>query len=166
MQAFGLARVGRDVELRSTPSGEQVANVSLAFNYGRKGEDGKRPTQWVDGVLWSKRAEALAQYLIKGQMVSVTLEDVHIETYQARDGTPGSKMVGKIAQIELAGRPDNAGREPAAAPPPPPARRAAPAPQKSNTGFDDMNDDIPFVLSLNDYSILSSKDRRLNRSSF
>ena len=41
----GLARIGKDAELRYTASNEPVANLSLAFNYGRKGDDGKRPTQ-------------------------------------------------------------------------------------------------------------------------
>ena len=37
----GLARIGKDAELRYTASNEPVANISLAFNYGRKGEDRK-----------------------------------------------------------------------------------------------------------------------------
>jgi single-strand DNA-binding protein len=40
-----------------------VANVSLAFTYGKKGDDGKRPTQWVDASLWGQRAESLAPYI-------------------------------------------------------------------------------------------------------
>ena len=76
MKAFGLARIGRDAEIRHTAGGDAVASLSLAFTYGRKGEDGKRPTQWVDASLWGKRAEALAQYLTKGSLVAVTPEDV------------------------------------------------------------------------------------------
>ena len=139
MHAFGLARIGRDVEVReSRTGGDSVANVSLAFSYGRKGSDGKRPTQWVDGTLWGKRAEALAPYLLKGGLVSVTLEDVAIETYQKADGTPASKLVGKIAAIDLAGSPG----ERAAAPPPPP--KPVPPPKAAPSGFSDMDDDIPF----------------------
>ena len=84
MKAFGLARIGRDVEIRHTAGGDAVASLSLAFTYGRKGEDGKRPTQWVDASIWGKRAEALAQYLTKGSLVAVTLEDVavQIDLYQ------------------------------------------------------------------------------------
>ena len=59
MQMIGLARLGRDAELRTTQSGEKVASLSLAFNWGMKGQDGNRPTQWVDGSLWGKRAEVL-----------------------------------------------------------------------------------------------------------
>lgn len=140
MKAFGLARLGRDAEIRTTSQGESVATLALAFSYGRKGSDGRRPTQWVDGALWGKRAEALAPYLTKGGLVSVLLEDVHIETYQGKNGE-ASKLVGRVVDVELAG-----GGERAASPAPAPraAPRPAPAPA-AGSGFDDMGDDeIPF----------------------
>lgn len=102
MQLIGLARLGRDAELRTTQSGEKVASLSLAFNWGMKGQDGNRPAQWVDGSLWGKRAEALIDYLVKGQQVVVTIDDPHIEEYQGRNGT-GVKLAGRVSQIELAG---------------------------------------------------------------
>lgn len=133
---YGLARLGRDAELRSTTGGEQVASLSLAFTYGRKGEDGKRPTQWVDGALWGKRAEALTPYLKKGSLVVVTVEDLHIATFKKGDGSEGVKLAGRVIALDLAG-----GNERAAAPPPPPA----PAPKPSGgSGFDDMDSDVPF----------------------
>ncbi len=143
---YGLARIGRDAELRSTPAGESVANVSLAFNWGRKGEDGKRPTTWVDGALWGKRAEALAPYLTKGTSVVVTLEDIHIETYTARDQSTGSKIVGRIVGVELAGGGERKeASEPASAPAPRPAPAPKPAPKPAPAGgFSDFDDDIPF----------------------
>ena len=42
MKAFGLARLGRDAEIRTTSQGESVATLALAFSYGRKGSDGNR----------------------------------------------------------------------------------------------------------------------------
>jgi single-strand DNA-binding protein len=132
--------VGRDVETRETSGGDTVANVSLAFTYGRKGDDGKRPTQWVDGVLWGKRADALAQYLVKGQKVVVSLADVAIETYTTRDGDAKSKLVGKIEDIELAGKPKSAEDR---APAPAPAPKQKPA-AKQNNFDDDLDGDIPF----------------------
>lgn len=137
MQIIGVARLGRDAELRHTQNGDAVASLSLAFNYGRKGADGNKPTQWVEGSLWGKQAEALAQYLPKGQQVYVVMDDPHIETFQGRSGE-GHKLVGRISSIELVGgRPQ--GQEPARAPAPAPRPKAAPA-----SGFDDMDDDIPF----------------------
>lgn len=139
MNGFGLARIGRDAELRRTPQGEAVINLSLAFTYGRKGEDGKRPTQWVDGSLWGKRAELLAEYLTKGTAVSVMLEDVAIQTFEKQDGSTSSKLVGRVANIELAGSPTQA-QKPAPAPAPAPKPKPAPS-----GGFDDFDEDsIPF----------------------
>ena len=145
--AQGLARLGRDVELRYTPSGDAVANLSLAFAYGKRGDDGKRPTTWVDGVLWGKRAEALAPHLRSGMQVCVSLEELHIETFTARDGTEKPKLAARVSDIDLAGdAPQQGQQQPAARPapaaPPAPGRapaRAAPA----QPGFDD-SDDIPF----------------------
>ena len=136
---YGLAKIGRDAELRRTAGGEAVCNLSLAFNYGRKGEDGKQPTQWVEGVLWSKRAEAMAQYMVKGQSVMVTLQDVHIESFTKSDNTTASKLVGRVAEISFAGP---APQRQEAPPPPPPKQKPAPA----SSGFDEMSDDssIPF----------------------
>ena len=63
----GAFRLGRDAELRYTPGkNEPVINLALAFNWGQKGEDGNRPSQWIEASLWGKRAEALAPYLLKG----------------------------------------------------------------------------------------------------
>lgn len=139
MQAFGLARLGRDAEVRYTPDGTPVANLSLAFSYGKKGTDGKRPTQWVDGSLWNKRAEALAQYLTKGTLLAVTLEDVAIETFTKSDGTPSSKLVARVTNVELAGSPTQA-QKPAPAPAPAPKPKTAPS-----SSFDDLDDsEIPF----------------------
>jgi single-strand DNA-binding protein len=141
MQMIGLARLGRDAEIRTTPSGEKVASLSLAFNYGQKGADGNRPTQWVDGSLWGKRAEVLADYLVKGQAVVVTIDDPHIEEYQGKNG-PGVKLAGRVSQIELAGKADGGGQRQAAAPAA--AAPRAPAPRPPAPAYQPEEDDIPF----------------------
>ena len=142
MKAYGLARLGRDAEIRYTQGGDAVASLSLAFSYGRKGEDGRRPTQWVDGSLWGKRAEALAPYLTKGSLVVVTLEDVHIETYQGKNGE-GHKLAGRVIDLELAGGGE---RQEAPAPQRAAPQRTQPAPRQAAPAmaFDDMADDVPF----------------------
>jgi single-strand DNA-binding protein len=136
MKANGLARIGRDVELRHTPNGEAVANLSLAFTYGKRGADGKRPTQWVEAALWGKRAESLAPYLLKGQQVVAYLEDVSIQTFRKQDGTDGVKLAARVGDLELI-----AGQGEAQAPAP--TRAPAPRPA-APSGFDDMDSEIPF----------------------
>jgi single-strand DNA-binding protein len=142
IQIFGLARIGRDVEVRRTTNDDAVASVSLAFTYGRKDNDGKKPTQWVDGALWGKRAEALAPYLVKGVLVTVAMEDAHTETYRKQDGTEATKLTGRIIAIDLAG-----GGEKKAAPtaaPAPRQQRTAPSRAPAAGAFDEMDDDVPF----------------------
>lgn len=140
IQLFGLARIGRDAEVRSTANGDQVASISLAFTYGRKDGEGKRPTQWVDAALWGQRAEALAPYLTKGTLVAVTIDDAHVETFRKSDGTEGTKLAGRIAAIDLAG----GGEQRQAAPAQQQAQRQQSKPRTGGQrdGFDD---DIPFT---------------------
>lgn len=133
----GMARLGADAELRYTSNGRAVCDLALAFNYGRKGDDGKTPSQLIEASLWEKRAEALAPYLKKGSAVSVVITDPHIETYEKKDGTSGFKLVGKIAEIEFTGerRPEGS------------AAPAKPATNRQSSGGgsgNSLDDEIPF----------------------
>ncbi|MGO3890120.1 MAG: single-stranded DNA-binding protein [Paenalcaligenes sp.] len=147
-QLIGLARIGRDAVIRYTQNGDAVASLSLAFSYGQRGQDGKRPTQWVDGSLWGKRAENLAPHLLKGTMILVTLDDAHIETYQARDQTIGHKIVGRISALEFVSSPSSSGQSQAPAPTqthqPSRQQPAANPYQAPVDNLADMDDDIPF----------------------
>lgn len=146
-QLVGIFRIGRDAEVRFTQGGDPVASLSLAYNHGRKGQDGNRPSQWIDAALWGKRAEAMAQYLKKGGMVYCVINDPHIETFKKNDGSEGFKLAGSIAEIEFAGGKPDGQRAPAQ------DGEYQPAPQRSSQGskpsntppsFDDLGSDIPF----------------------
>lgn len=100
----GLVRLGRDAVLRYTPDGTPVANLAMAYNYGQKGQDGKRPSQWIEGGLWGKRAESLATHLTKGTALDVVLEDVRIETWRDQDGATRAKLAARVVSVEFAGR--------------------------------------------------------------
>ena len=128
-------RIGNEPAIRFTPGGDAVLNLSLAYSYGRKGDDGKRPTQWVDASLWGKQAEVLQQYLIKGKQIGATLDDVHIEVFQGKNGE-GHKLVARIANIELIGGQQSDQTEQKQA--------ARPAQTHQPQGVEDMDDDIPF----------------------
>lgn len=140
MKTIGLARLGRDAEIRYTPSGDAVCNLSLAVPYGQKGADGNRPTQWIDASLWGKRAESLAQYLTKGSVHCFTLSDIHIETYQGQSGQ-GHKLVARVDDVELG--PRAGGSNDAASGPSQHQQQNAPAPKRSAPP-PDMDDGIPF----------------------
>jgi single-strand DNA-binding protein len=156
--------------VRFLPQGDAVVNLSLAFTYGRKGEDGTRPTQWVEASFWGKRAETLAPYLLKGSQVVAYLEDVHIEEYEGANGK-GTKLVGKVSDVELVSNGQSQGTSYAPAPAarqaapaqrpqqrPAPAARQAPPPQAD---FED--DDIPFITSSMAFDMTTSKTRKMSR---
>ena len=130
-----LFRIGNQPVIRFTQKGDAVLGLSLAYAYGRKGEDGKRPTQWLDASLWGKQAESLAPYLEKGNQVSATIDDLHIEEFDGKSG-PGYKLAGRVINIELV----SSGERKESAPNP--VQRPAQAPQSGP--FDDMPDDLPF----------------------
>lgn len=148
-QLFTSARIGNEPELRYTQgqNPQAVLEIALPCDYGRKdAQTGRKPTQWVQATLWAKRAEALAPYLVKGQWVTVTLDDVHVEEFQRRDGTAGSKMVGTISAIQLIGSAPDAAHPQAQAARQPAPRQQAPRQQQNQPApqDDDFLDDVPF----------------------
>ena len=102
MLMIGMARLGNDPEVRYTPDGKPVMDMSLAFSYGRK-VDGKQPSQWVSGTMWGDRCEKLRPYLSKGQLVFVSMTEPHIEEYKRKDGTTGVSLRARIGELEFAG---------------------------------------------------------------
>lgn len=125
----GMARVGRDAEVRDA-NGTSACNLSLAFNVRVKNE---RTTTWLDASLWGKQAEALAPYLVKGAVVSVTVNDVHLQQFTKADGTTATKLSGRVIDIELGPKTDAA-----APPPPPPPPKPAPRPAVADDDFSDV----------------------------
>ena len=144
-QLIDVARIGRDAELRYTPGNNSTAvvNLALACDYGRKDETGRRPTQWVEASLWGKQAEALAPFLLKGQQVLVTVDDIHIEQYQSQNGT-GTKLVGRISNLKLVGSAPQQVATPQSARQPAPRQQQSQRPTPGDDNYDSFDDDIPF----------------------
>lgn len=69
-----MGNLTRDPEVRTTPSGQSVANFSLAVNRTWKGQDGQMQdsVSYIDCVAWGKAGEIIAQYLSKGRPVLVS----------------------------------------------------------------------------------------------
>ncbi len=131
MITVGLVRIGNEPVIRYTSDSKPVLDLSLAYNYGRKGQDGKYPTQWVNATLWGDRAEKLLPYLKKGNQIVVQLADLYLDTFTKKDGTQGANLKARIAELQLVGGGEKREEEPA------PAR----TPAKS---FEDIESDIPF----------------------
>jgi single-strand DNA-binding protein len=68
-----VGNLGRDPEMRSLPSGQPVANFSVATSRRYKDREGNRKdeTEWHNVVCFGKQAEIAGQYLVKGKMIFV-----------------------------------------------------------------------------------------------
>lgn len=68
-----IGYLGRDPEMRFTPSGKSVCNFSVACNRSWKDSDGSNhtETEWFNVVAWGNLAEIAKQFLIKGSLVYV-----------------------------------------------------------------------------------------------
>ncbi|GAB2471736.1 single-stranded DNA-binding protein [Comamonas humi] len=161
-----VGNLGRDPEMRTFPSGDQVANVTIAttdrWRDKNTGEN-KEATEWVRVVFNGRLAEIAGQYLRKGSQVYVegslrTRKWADQQTGQERYATEVRadvmQMLGGVPKsVENESR--EAGRSRAAAAPDsrkqfehdgmnsPREASHSPAPRASS-GFDDMDDDIPF----------------------
>lgn len=142
MKTIGMARLGREAEIRYLNDGTAVLNMALAVNYGKKGQDGNRPTQWIEAAMFGERAEKLAPYMVKGSAHCFTLSDMHIETYDKRDGGQGVKLTARVDDVELGPRQEGAAPSQETA-----QQRQAPAarpPAPASSGFEDFPDDVPY----------------------
>ncbi|MFW5443034.1 MAG: single-stranded DNA-binding protein [Methylococcaceae bacterium] len=125
--------VGRDAEVRVTPNGLSVLNVTVANNIGF---GDRQQTIWVRVALWGKRAEgSLQNYLKKGQQVFVSGELSQRE-YQANDGSTKTSLELNANIIDLVGKRNDQGQQ---------QQQNYQQPQASNSpsSLDDF-DDVPF----------------------
>jgi len=92
--------LGRDPEMRFTPSGQAVTNFNVATNRQYTGSDGQpvKETIWFRVSTWGKQAETCNQYLRKGSKVLVEgrlvpdKETGGPRVYTRQDGTTGSSF--------------------------------------------------------------------------
>ena len=166
-KVISVGNLGKDPEMRSFPSGDQVANVTIATTDRWKDKQSgemKEATEWHRVVFNGRLAEIVGQYLRKGSQVYV---EGSLRTRKWTDQSGVEKYTTEIRadQMQMLGSRQGAGeggggggydagygaQRQAAAPasrPPAPAPRQAPAPAPSqsaaSSGFDDMDDDIPF----------------------
>jgi len=154
-----VGNLGRDPEMRSFPSGDQVANVTIATTDKWKDKqtgEMKEATEWHRVVFNGRLAEIVGQYLRKGSQVYVEgslrtrkwTDKDGIEKYTTEIRADQMQMLGSRQGMGGPGGDDGGGyeapRQSAPARAPAAAPRQAPAASKQASGFDDMDDDIPF----------------------
>jgi single-strand DNA-binding protein len=80
-----IGRLTRDPELRYVPSGQPVANFTLAVDRPFAASRGAREADFVTIVAWRKAAELVSTYLEKGRLVAIEGR-LQIRTYETQDG--------------------------------------------------------------------------------
>jgi single-strand DNA-binding protein len=153
-----VGNCGRDPEIRYLPSGQAVANVSLATSSKRKDKNTGEmveDTQWHRITFYDRLAEIAGEYVKKGRPIYVEGR-LKYGKYTGQDGVEKNTVDIIATELQLLGGregmgspasgDDEGGGQPRRSAPPQrsaPAARPAPA-AKPSTGFDDMDDDIPF----------------------
>ena len=158
-----VGNCGRDPEIRYLPSGQAVANVSVATSSRRKDKntgESIEDTQWHRVTFYDRLAEIAGEYVKKGQPIYVEGR-LKYGKYTDQAGVEKNTVDIIATEMQLLGKREGmggpAGDEggggggysrpaPAARPAAPAAAapRQAPAQPKPSSGFDDMDDDIPF----------------------
>ncbi len=127
--------IGRDAEVRTTPSGQTVLNVNVANNIGF---GDRQQTLWIRVALWGRRAEGTLQnYLKKGQQVFVSGELSQSE-YQAQDGTTRTSLELNANIIDLVGKRNDQTQPPYPNQQPETTQRQQSTTAQQNDGYDDV----------------------------
>ncbi len=79
-----IGRLARDPELRVTPNGVSVANITLAVDRP-PGKDGSKQADFIDCVLFGQTADATCKYLSKGKMAAVEGR-IQVRSYETKGG--------------------------------------------------------------------------------
>ncbi len=156
-----VGNCGRDPEIRYLPSGQAVANVSVATSSRRKDKNSGEmieDTQWHRVTFYDRLAEIAGEYVKKGRPIYVEGR-LKYGKYTDQAGVERNTVDIIATELQLLGGRESMGggdeggsgggyapRASAPRAPAAPAARPAPAPAQArqSSGFDDMDDDIPF----------------------
>ncbi|MDR7093409.1 single-stranded DNA-binding protein [Hydrogenophaga laconesensis] len=156
-----VGNCGRDPEIRYLPSGQAVANVSVATSSRRKDRNSGEmieDTQWHRVTFYDRLAEIAGEYVKKGRPIYVEGR-LKYGKYTDQSGVEKNTVDIIATELQLLGGREGMGggdesgasgggySRPAAAPrasAPAPRPQPPAAPARQSSGFDDMDDDIPF----------------------
>ena len=154
-----VGNLGKDPEMRSFPNGDQIANVTIATTDRWKDKasgEMKEATEWHRVAFNGRLAEIVGQYLKKGSQVYVE-GSLRTRKWTDKDGVDKYTTEIRADQMQMLGSRQGMGggaasegddgggySAPRAAPAARPSAAPKAAPAKAASGFDDMDDDIPF----------------------
>ena len=146
-----IGNLGRDPEVRYMPSGDAVANITIATTDTWKDKAGEKQeqTEWHRVAMFGKTAEIAGEYLKKGSQVYI---EGKLQTRKWTDKEGQERYTTEIRADRMQMLGSRSGGSERMAPPEDdaPPRSAAAAPVKKaaaagkGSGFDDLEDDIPF----------------------
>jgi single-strand DNA-binding protein len=132
-----VGNLGRDPEMRYTPSGQAVTNLSVATNrtYTDNAGNQVKQTIWFRVSVWGKQAESSHQYLRKGRQVLVEGrlnpdDNGNPRIWNAQDGTPRASFEVTAETVRFLGGAGEGG--------------AAAAQDEPVIGAPESEDEIPF----------------------
>jgi len=140
-----VGNLGKDPDIRYTPGGAAVANVTIATNESWKDKNTgemQEKTEWHNVVFFSRLAEIVGEYLKKGSQVYV---EGRLQTRKWQDKSGNDRYTTEIVanEMQMLGGRSGAGM--------PESRPSGPAPmapqqaeQSSAPAANDFDDDIPF----------------------
>ena len=154
-----IGNCGRDPEIRYLPSGQAVANISIATTSRRKDRtsgETVEDTQWHRVTFYDRLAEIAGEYVKKGRPIYIEGR-LKYGKYTDQAGVEKNPVDIIATEMQLLGGREGMGgpsggdeeggapaRRPAAAPRPAATAPAGKPAAKPASGFDDMDDDIPF----------------------
>jgi single-strand DNA-binding protein len=151
-----VGNLGRDPEMRYLPSGEAVVNLSVATTDKFKDKSGamQEATEWHRVSFFGRTAEVCGQYLKKGSQVYIE-GSIRTRKYTDKEGVEKYATEIRGDRMQMLGGRSGGGmadmddyNQTASAPPAPRSQPSGNAPaaaqRPAGSGFDDMDDDIPF----------------------
>ncbi len=130
-QIIIIGNLVRDPETRSTPSGTQVCQFTVAVNRAYTSKDGEKRADFFRVSAWGARAETCQKYLAKGRKVAVE-GSISVSAYSDRDGNAHGVLEINANNVEFL-----TPREQGA------AQSAQPAPEAWQD-FGDIDEPLPF----------------------
>lgn len=165
-----IGRLGQDVEIKYLPSGEAVANLSIAVGESWKDKQTgakQERTEWIRAVAFGKLADIMGQYLAKGSKVfiggkmrtrkwqdqsgadrystEIVVKDMQMLDSRQEGGQQSQQQQPAPQQQQQQSAPQQAPRQPQQRQPPPQGQpQGVSQAQSQSQGYDDFDSDIPF----------------------
>jgi single-strand DNA-binding protein len=142
-----VGNVGKDPETRYMPNGDAATSITVATTDKWKDKatgEQREVTEWHRISFFGKLAEIAGQYLKKGSQVYIE-GSLRTRKWQDKEGQDRYTTEIKADTMQmLGGRAESGDHRPTQRQAAPQRPAAQPAPAGGGSGFDDVNDDIPF----------------------